>query len=276
VDPATWPCPSVSLTDAAATKAVKACGERFWSDKPRGEKKKRVAGEPRRWFHDTQDTFECRFYHGFGLRSPCEDKLKLWVVQLKVRGAKGELKELKDARCLVKVGAEADAALIRTDTGGDGRLHLPVVDDKTTMTLQVDAFGAQKPLPPGSKPPPGSTAPTPPAGGDPEAEVGEDQFFQIAIDAGSLIELDDTKTGPDDELAVKQRLHDLGFGPPVLASWTAADLGDAAGAFRDYRNGLGKLPALPPGKTWNDPLFRASLREEFGDTEPPFVPPENG
>ena len=274
IDPAQWPCPPVSLNDNAAVKAVAKCAERFWSDKPRGEKKKRVKGEPRRHFKDTQDTFECRFYHGFGLRSPCEDKLKLWVIQLNKRGKDGQRVPIPAARCVVKSGAEADAVVIRTDTSKDGLVHLPVVDDKTTMTLKIDAFDAPKPLPPGTKLPPGVTPPVAPAGGDPEAEVGEDQFFQITFDAGALEPL--PQSGKAD-LAVKQRLHNLGFGPADLSTWTDPDTKAAVQEFRAFRN-----KSIPPNKPlannddMDEPDFRDALREEYGDNDAAFQPPENG
>ncbi len=61
VDPARWPCPSVS-------EGAAGCRKRFWSD----HLMRRQASDGERKFEDSRDTFECRFYHRIAGDSPCE------------------------------------------------------------------------------------------------------------------------------------------------------------------------------------------------------------
>jgi hypothetical protein len=62
--PNLWPCPSVK-------EGVELCKKRFWSD----AKKRREFQENRREYHNTKDTFACRFYDRLGVNSPCENIL---------------------------------------------------------------------------------------------------------------------------------------------------------------------------------------------------------
>lgn len=59
---AAWPCPR-------AKEGTAACRKRFWSDADQ----RRKFQERRREFHETQDTFACRFYQRLATQSPCED-----------------------------------------------------------------------------------------------------------------------------------------------------------------------------------------------------------
>lgn len=61
IDVSKWPCPTVKESGAA-------CRKRFWSDAD----KRRAAGDARRSFDATADTFACRFYQRFAGGSPCE------------------------------------------------------------------------------------------------------------------------------------------------------------------------------------------------------------
>lgn len=74
IDPAKWPCPSV--TDGPAK-----CRRRFWSD---GEVRRstHLSGSDRS-FAETHDTFACRFFQRISDQSPCERLVKL--VPLRIR-----------------------------------------------------------------------------------------------------------------------------------------------------------------------------------------------
>lgn len=61
IEVAKWPCPTVKESGAA-------CRKRFWSDAD----KRRAAGEARRTFDVSADTFACRFYQRIAGGSPCE------------------------------------------------------------------------------------------------------------------------------------------------------------------------------------------------------------
>jgi len=254
-----WPCPAVSTVPNSkqSVDAVAQCKKRFWSDTPRGEHKtKGVDASQPRFFHDTEDTFECRFYHGFGVRSPCEDIVHLWVVKLGLRKPDGTIQPLKlHTRVVAQLGAEADSVIVRTDVNSDGKIFLPAVDEHTELTLKIDASGVSA-IPDKSK-----------EGGDPEADPGEDSFLTIQIKGGELIPLaDDTAPNKD---AIKQRLHNLGYGPADLAKWTDADF-DAA------RQKFNTDHGLAASTSEDDAGFRQKLRDEYGDSDPPFAPPDNG
>jgi outer membrane protein OmpA-like peptidoglycan-associated protein len=245
-----WPCPAFKQD---AGSAMAACTARFWKD---GADRRTRQEDERREFRHKEDTFACRFYHGFAARSVCEGILQLWQIRLATRGADHKLQPLANVKCVATLGAEADAALIRTASDDDGRVHLPVLDDKTTMTLRIDNLGVA-----------GAPA-DPAASGDPEAESGESQFLPLVLDAGALVDL---PAFANDDLAVKQRLHNLGFGPGQLASWTDDDLRRAVRAFRKMHH-----PPLPLGDSADDDDFRKALRDEYGDNDVPLAPPEDG
>jgi hypothetical protein len=248
-----WPCPppvTVPYT-AKSQAAIAQCQKRFWSDTARGEGKKGADPKTPRSFRESENTFECRFYHGLALHSPCEDIIHLWIVRLTDRGSDGELVPLANRRCVAALGDEADAILVRTRSGDDGRVHLPVIDDRTIIRLKVDAFGANV-LPPTT---------TESGGGDPEAEPGEDQYLELTLDAGALV-------AESDDLGRKQRLHNLGFGPSDLAVWTDNDFLSAKQQFCQSRK--------PPVDVNDSAAFDAALSAEYGDSETPPPSPENG
>jgi hypothetical protein len=74
IDPAKWPCPSV-------TEGIVKCKKRFWSD---GEDRRstHLPGSERS-FLDTHDTFACRFFQRISDQSPCEQLVPL--VPLRIR-----------------------------------------------------------------------------------------------------------------------------------------------------------------------------------------------
>jgi hypothetical protein len=251
-----WPCPAFKQS---AFSANAQCTKRLWSD---GEKRRvpRKGDKNRRLFRDAEDTFGCRFYHGFAKGSVCEGIVHLWQVRLATRAKDGTLQPLANMHCVATLGAESDAALVRTASDADGRVHLPVLDDKTTMTLRIDNFG----LAAGT--PDDGTAPADSDSGDPESQAGESHFLPLVLDAGALRPL---PPDANDDDAVKQRLHNLGFGPGQLATWVDDDLKRAVRAFR-------KMHALPDSDSADDDAFRKALRDEYGDNDAPFVPPGDG
>jgi hypothetical protein len=252
IDPEKWPCPAFRED---GKEAAKKCVARFWKDG--NDRRSRQEEDARRTFRESEDTFACRFYQGFAARSPCEGIVHLWVLRIQETTEKTLLGRapLANRRCVVTLGAEADAAIVRTDTDANGTVHLPVLDDRTKMTLKVDP--AAKPAGPNAGAP---------ASGDPEAEAGEASFIAIALDGGALEALPPDK---NQDLAVKQRLHNLGLGPANLASWTDADLQKAVRAFRAQQR-------LPASDSADDDDFRQALRREYGDEDPGFKPPEDG
>jgi hypothetical protein len=261
-----WPCPAFKEPGGSATAK---CQARLWKDgeqrrtRPSDEKETGPDGKEkgkRRLFRDQEDTFACRFYQGFAARSVCEGIIHLWQIRLATRDKDGQLQPLPNMKVVAQLGAESDAALIRTATLDDGRLHLPVLDDKTTMILRVDSFGL------GKGTPDDGTAPSDPDSGDPESEKGEAHYFPLTLDGGALIDLPADSNNDD---AVKQRLHNLGYGPGQLSAWTDDDLKHAVQRFR-------KTHGLKAGDSADDDEFRDQLRKEYGDEDAPLVPPEDG
>lgn len=66
-----WPCPMASEGSAG-------CHKRFFSDAD----ERRAAGEERREFSKTKDTYACRFYQFFAESSPCERLLHFVKIRL--------------------------------------------------------------------------------------------------------------------------------------------------------------------------------------------------
>jgi hypothetical protein len=245
-------------TQGAINAVNTICKKRFWSDGPRGETKtKDVDPKAERRFSETEDTFECRFYHGFGANSICEDTIHLWIVKLGVRKPDGTIQPIKiHTRVVAQLGAEADAVVVRTTSNTDGKIFLPAIDEKTEITLKVDVSGAS-PVPDPSKQ----------DTGDPDADPGENAFLTLKLKGGDLVPLADDTTPNKD--AIKQRLHNLGYGPGDLSTWTDPDF-DAA------RVKFNKDHGLADTTSEDDPTFRQKLRDEYGDSDPAFVPPTNG
>ena len=75
VDPNRWPCPR-------AKEGTGGCEKRFWSD---GEKRRatKLVDKPRK-FEETKDTFACRFYDRMMSKSPCEHRLPLELLRIRL------------------------------------------------------------------------------------------------------------------------------------------------------------------------------------------------
>ncbi len=149
----------------------------------------------------TGNTMACRFYHGFAQNSPCEAKFKEWVVRFQVSGFNGKVVTLKNRRFVAVLGESASAPEMRGTTDDFGAVRLPVISEKTKMRVKLDAA---RDLEPDEKPP---------ADGD-DAAGDESRFITVELAAGDL-EVRDT----DNDLAIKQRLYNLGFGENPPSRW---------------------------------------------------------
>jgi hypothetical protein len=210
IDPHKWPCP-------APREGPAGCKLRFWSDgdKRRGETdRNRTFGEkmPILTLDDsnnvvvtplehTGNTMACRFYHGFAVNSPCEAPLKEWVIRFLVDSFNGQ-RPLRYRRYVVKAGESDSAAVIRGFTDETGVVRIPVLDEKTKMTIGLDAARVTGP---DVKPPDNDTNPP-----------DESKFIQLVLDCGALHPRDNS-----DQLAVKQRLYNLGFGDGDPETWSS-------------------------------------------------------
>lgn len=231
--PAKWPCPSVNQASPEL-----ACKKRLWKDSDR-----RLAADPTpdrtlaqdRAFKKTADTFGCRFYHGFAQNSPCEGTLKLWVLRI---GFDDDLKKtdkgveivdekgrtalnhpLARKRYVVEAGKDAGAPIIRGRTDEGGGIRLPVFDERTTMSLKIDARSLFNPQDKDSRT-------------EAEEQTPEDQFIELVLDAGGLLPLLAADDPAFDALAVRQRLSNLSYGPPLTVDqWQPKDDREAILAF---------------------------------------------
>lgn len=222
-----WPCPSVKQSQPELV-----CKKRFWKDHDRRTKPDEKED---RAFKKTGDTFACRFYHGFAQNSPCEATLKLWVLRI---GLDDELKkdaqgkEIEDAkgrttlnhplarrRYVVEASKGAGGAIIRGRTDEGGGIRLPLFDERTTMTLKLDAkslFEPQDPQKAKKK----------------EEETPESEFIELILKAGDLLPLPPLGD-PTLNRAVRQRLSNLGYGPDEpIEQWKDADEKEALTAFQ--------------------------------------------
>jgi hypothetical protein len=232
--PQKWPCPSVKEKSPETT-----CKTRLWKDSD-----KRLAPDPNpneqtaqdRAFKKTADTFGCRFYHGFAQNSPCEGTLKLWVLRIgfdddlkqdaqgkEIEDAKGRTElnhPLARKRYVVEASKDPGAPIIRGRTDERGGIRLPVFDEKTTMSLKLDAKSLFEPQDPDKRK-------------EAEEEVPEDQFIELVLKGGDLVPL----VPPDDDLenglGVRQRLSNLSYGPAKpIDKWTDEEVKDALSAFQ--------------------------------------------
>jgi outer membrane protein OmpA-like peptidoglycan-associated protein len=210
INPGKWPCPTV-------TEGAGGCKKRFWSD-GEARRTRRLPDEDRE-FKKTEDTFGCRFYHGFAFHSPCEGNLRLWVIRLALDdtmtvdagGAQHPARPLAKRRFVITAGSVANAPVIHGRTDADGVLRIPVFDEATDMLLKVDAV-----------------ADLTPAGEPIEGEADEDKFFRIKVRAGNL-----QKFNGADPLPFKQRLYNLGYGSDkVIDQWDNTDFIRALNAFQ--------------------------------------------
>jgi hypothetical protein len=272
IDPARWPCPKASLNEEAPD--VGPCKVRFWSD---AKERLALADERREFgkamelsepdddgnfetdpttghvkFRDvalTGNTMACRFYHGFAAYSPCEAGLKEWVVRFRVDGfAKpnepAKPLPLAGRRYVLTMGESQVAAVVRGALDANGELRIPVLDPHVLMTVKLDAFGRL--LGAGDEPPPDKRADNLDAEG---RFPDEDSFVSLTLDAGALKLVNGE--GDENDLASRQRLYNLGFGPNDPAKWDRErDQVPAARAYRQSR----KLP--------DDADLRTKLVEE--------------
>ncbi len=259
IDPVKWPCP---LAETGAAD----CRKRFWSDSD--NRLRRDAGTddkpaaPRK-FEETRDTMACRFYHAFAFLSPCEAGVRRWRVRFRVdpENPTDDPQPLRNRRFAVKVGSTDFAPVMRGRTDDDGEIVIPVFDDKTTITVRLDAWGALFELDPDKQ------DPEPEGEGkstNPDAFPDEDTFMIVTLDAGALKPADgDTK-----ELGAKQRLYNLGFGKNPPEKWTDAETKLATKQYRRTRN---KKRGVTEGDALDDVTIE-SLRQEHDVEGPP--PPE--
>ena len=210
IDHKTGPCP-------AAREGPEGCTLRFRSDFEKRltqSDKNRTFGEEMAIFsvdgsnnltvkpvEQTGNTMACRFYHGFAVNSPCEAKQKEWVIRFLVDSFKGQ-RPLRYRRFVFTAGESASAAVIRGITDDNGVLSIPVFDEKTTMTLLLDAARVTGP----------DTVPK----DDPDNPPDESKYVKLVFDAGALRPRDTS-----DQLAVKQRLYNLGFGDGAPETWSS-------------------------------------------------------
>ncbi|MEO8225891.1 MAG: OmpA family protein [Gemmatimonadota bacterium] len=300
--PTTWPCPS-------ARQGIAGCKARFWSD---GEARRSTAFEQhRRRFgrevpvqkavlaqpkpalaarmQRAETTFGCRFYHGFGLRSPCERDLRMWVIRLL---AGGNARPIGNARFVARMGTDAAAPLIRGTTSANGTLALPVFDDIETITFKVDAFRALFGSAPRAGAPKEPDEPLPKeAATDPDAFPDEGNFIALTLDAGALqrIQLPAGAEPPFDpnapavppdfdsidapplsiperDAGVGQRLANLGFGGNELATDPAARRAAVAAFQRFFR-----AAAQATGDIDDETVRR--LAATYGDVAETDTPP---
>ena len=289
IDPAKWPCPKASIDQLQPD--VSPCKIRFWSD----AKQRLAPADDERVFGKemelsepddagafevddkghvvlrdvglTGNTMGCRFYHGFAVYSPCEAGLKEWVVRFRIDGISKPLKPalpvpLAGRRFVLTMGESQVSAVVRGTLDAKGGLRIPVLDPHVLMTVRIDAWG-RVPDPDAPQPPPPDPAK------DPNKLVDgkfpdEDRFMSIVLDAGALKKIG----GADDtnDLASRQRLYNLGFGPPDPAKWDRQrDQVPAASAFRRTRQ-------LPDGADLRSELEQ---EHELRDPDAPVAPEDD-
>ena len=284
IDPARWPCPPSSGPDGGPA----GCKLRFWSDADRRRKRtrqRRTFGKNMDLFlrdadgnpvldergtpfvipvEDTGNTMACRWYHAFSVHSPCERAMEEWIIRLRVDGFKKNATgkkvpiPLANRRFVVLAGESNYAAEIRGRTDANGELRIPVLDERTTMTLKLDAYDTLF-APPQPSPANGDTAGTL----DTDKFDDEDQFMVLTLDAGALRKM----TPDENDLASKQRLYNLGFGSNPPQKWTPDELSRAVDEFR-------KVHDAGKGGQLDDDL-RGKIRLEHDIAGGPAAPPSD-
>jgi len=237
VDPKKWPCPHYGQQGFAQFEACKA---RRWGDHDRRLKER--LDKPR-WFEDHEDTFQCRFYHGIALKSPCEElAAKLWNLRMATLDDKGQPQPLPGRRYVIKAGDAKAAALVRGRSDDDGVIPVPMFDERGDMTLLFDGFGAKT---------------TEDLKSDDDKWPDEDDFLPFTLAGGKLRPLVVTE---EDNTGVAQRLHNLGYGPPDPDTWPDGVLKDAIKAWQRVhkREVTGVMLSEE----------RSMLRDEYGDNVP--------
>lgn len=204
-----------------------------------------------------ETTFGCRFYHGIALHSPCERDLKLWVVRLvvdvptirKTRFLKNdpppepsEQLPYINIRYAASIGEIPGSPVIRRRTSKNGIIIFPLFDETTRITLKIDAWAPR--IGPGFQailrdpaPPPDNDGPSPRI----DPWPGEAQFLTMTLE-GTLVAVrrspDDDADAPDPDakeqnLGLRQRLYDLGYGGGDWRTWTADQLSRAVRHFQE-------------------------------------------
>ena len=213
IDPVKWPCPRAT-EDLIRNTAI-GCDARFWSD----GRTRRMLKHPthERHFTETEDTFACRWYHGFAVNSPCENLLKLWVIRLQVDGSKPEPEPLANRAFVIIDGETEYAPVMRGFTNERGEIRIPVFDESARMKLKIDFFAKTGPPP---QPPASSDE-----GFDSDKFTGEEDFLEITLDCGSL-------KPPEGKIPARQRLYNLGFGSGKSVNWNDDEESQAVKGFQ--------------------------------------------
>jgi hypothetical protein len=246
IDVKKWPCPTVDQGPAG-------CRLRFWSDH---EERRKQDEELRREYKEKRDTFACRFYDRLARRSPCEAGFHEWIVQVLKPGPEPPIQ--REPAAGATFSAIIDGARLAqgmTDANGVLRVRARADVEDVLVTLRI-------PVPP---PPEGDKAKGDGAGGaggggggssaDKPAAPPPVALSMLRLRGGTLQELDSGIK----ELAVIQRLRNLGYGKVGLALWRSdpSVLPDAVLAFRrDHEMSDSSDP--------NDESFQAKLREIYG------------
>jgi len=261
VDFHSWPCP-------AAREGFAGCVTRFWSD----AKKRRSETDEDRTFGDnmsflnvddgnnlvetpieqTGNTMKCRFYHAFAVNSPCEAKLKEWVIRFKVPTFNGKTQVLSFRRFVVKMGESENSPIMRGTTDEFGVVRIPMFDPQTKLLIQIDAG---RDLTDADLNPPKD-----------DDKVDESNFLPFVLDGGALHNRD-----TDDDLAVKQRLYNLGFGEHAPEAFTNDEF---VRAFQQFR----RVTATQAPDPRTDDQIRQDLMKAHdlvGIPKPPDDDPAN-
>ena len=127
--PSKWPCPTFKEGGTACKKRFFSDGDKRRSAHPSGEELK---------FHQTQNTFACRFYQRLSSGGPCDQVHQYWVVRILAEGT-GPLSKRKPLvnEPFVLSGSGSPLPEIRGVTDSLGILRVPVVTPVCTMTLKI-------------------------------------------------------------------------------------------------------------------------------------------
>ena len=136
---------------------------------------------------------------------------------------------LKNVRYVVKAGSADYAPVVRGKTDENGEIRIPLFDEKTTMTLKVDTFGAADSQANGSAKASGEGSQPPPDGVDPDAFPGEDSFQIFTLDAGALAKMS------AEDLPLQQRLYNLGLSNVAPGTFTPQEQTRAFQAYKKSR-----------------------------------------
>ncbi|MFN0060249.1 MAG: hypothetical protein ACKVX7_17460 [Planctomycetota bacterium] len=281
IDPKkSWPCPSALSQDIAP------CKLRFWSDaektrlkpdpvltkrfRPRGGKNEESSDEI-----VTRNTLGCRFYHAFAFQSPCEAGVRLWIIRFRRDGFNGKPQPLKNRRYVLFAGSASFAPVIRGTLTDQGELRIPVMDEKTLMTLKLDAFGPETDLKEvtsndangdENNVAAGDPPPKPDPSGDTDQFKDEDKFLVLTLDAGALKDMSDAFG----DLPADQRLYNLGFGQNAPEKFTDEERRVAVQSYRRSRKDRG----LTDGDVADEKTKETLVQEHEIEGAPEFEAPD--